>query len=213
MPTAPATDTGSEPSLSREADPSPPDPDQKADITRWLLAWREGDAGAFEQVVQSLHQDFLRMAASRLRGYGDLSLSQGDVLHEAILRLMRSATPWANRAHFFATVSLTMRSVLREHARARLADKRHGERVEITLSELGHGEDGIAADLLTLDRLLDELARRDPRGAEVLQLTYFAGLRRVDIAMALDISVPTVDRELRFAKAWLSQQLGRHVGG
>lgn len=188
-------------------------PARRADITQLLRAWKEGDAGAFEQVVRNLHHEFLRMAASRLRGYGDLSLSQGDVLHESILRLMRSPTSWENRAHFSATVSLTMRGVLREHARARMADKRHGERVEITLSELDRGEDGIAADLLTLDRLLDDLASRDPRGAEVLQLTYFVGLRRVDIATALDISVPTVDRELRSARAWLSEQLGRDVGG
>ena len=70
----------------------------------------------------------------------------------------------------------------------------------------------MAADLLTLDRLLDDLSQRDPRGAEVIQLTYFAGLKRADIALMLDVSVPTVDRELRFARAWLSDQLGRHVG-
>lgn len=182
------------------------------DITQLLQSWQAGDPGAFEQLVRHMHLDFLRMAASRLSGYDDLSLSRGDVLHEAILRLMNASTTWQNRAHFFATVSLTMRSVLREHARARLADKRGGQRVDITLSSVEWGEDGMAADLLTLDRLLDDLAGRDPRGAEVLQLTYFAGLKRADIALALDISVPTVDRELRFARAWLSEKLGRNVG-
>ncbi|MBN8506004.1 MAG: sigma-70 family RNA polymerase sigma factor [Burkholderiales bacterium] len=185
---------------------------EDGDITQWLRFWQAGDAQAFGRVVQCLHQDFLRMAASRLGGYDDLSLSRGDVLNEAILRLMKADTSWQNRAHFFATVSLTMRSVLREHARARLTDKRGGGRVAITLSAIESGEDTMAADLLTLDRLMDELGRRDPRAAQVLEMTYFAGLKRADIALVLDVSVPTVDRELRFARAWLSEQLGRDVG-
>lgn len=191
--------------------PRPARPGADDDITALLQAWQAGSPQAFERVVERMHLDFLRMAASRLSSYEDLSLSQGDVLHEAVLRLMRSTTPWQNRAHFFATVSLTIRSVLREHARARAADKRGGQRVQVTLSSVEWGEDSMAADLLTLDRLLDQLAQRDPRGAEVLQLTYFAGLKRQDIALVLDISVPTVDRELRFARAWLSGQLGRDV--
>lgn len=182
------------------------------DITHLLRSWQDGNADAFGQLVRRMHHDFLRMAASRLSGYDDLSLSRGDVLNEAILRLMNASTTWQNRAHFFATLSLTMRSVLREHARARLADKRGGPRVDITLSSIEWGEEAMAADLLTLDRLLDDLSQRDPRGAEVIQLTYFAGLKRADIALVLDVSVPTVDRELRFARAWLSDQLGRHVG-
>lgn len=192
--------------------PAPQPAAVRDDITLQLQAWQGGDPGAFERVVHCMHADFMRMAAGRLSGYDELSLSTGDVLHESILRLMDSGTTWQNRSHFFATVSLTMRSVLREYARAKLADKRSGERVEMTLSSVEQAEPSMAAELLTLDRLLDELAARDPRGAEVLQLTYFAGLKRTDIALALGISVPTVDRELRFARAWLSEQLGRDVG-
>jgi DNA-directed RNA polymerase specialized sigma24 family protein len=69
----------------------------------------------------------------------------------------------------------------------------------------------MAAALLTLDALLRRLAGEEPRAAEMLQLTYFAGLQRHDIATVLDISVPTVDRELRFARAWLSEQLERDL--
>jgi RNA polymerase sigma factor (sigma-70 family) len=67
----------------------------------------------------------------------------------------------------------------------------------------------MAADLLTLDRLLDILARNDPRTAQVMELTYFMGLQRQEIAELLGVSVPTVDRELRFSRAWLAEQLGR----
>jgi RNA polymerase sigma factor (TIGR02999 family) len=186
------------------------DPDTHDSMTLLLQAWRQGSSGAFDRVVRAVHGEFLRMAAARLRGHDTVSLSRGDLVNEAMLRLMRNPTDWQDRGHFFATVSLTMRSVLREHARARLADKRSGgQRVTISLGELAVGEESMAADLLTLDALLDRLDTLDPRAMQVLQLTYFAGLQRDEIATVLNLSVPTVDRELRFARAWMREQLGR----
>jgi RNA polymerase sigma factor (TIGR02999 family) len=181
------------------------------DMTRLLHAWQGGDDDAFAQIVAHLQGEFLRMAASRLRGADPVSLSRGDVVNEALMRLMHSRGGWQNRAHFFATVSLTMRSVLREHARARLADKRGGDRVQVTLTGALAGEESMAADLLTLDALLTRLGLQDARAMQVLELTYFAGLAREAIAQVLDISPSTVDRELRFARAWLSEQLGREL--
>lgn len=190
-----------------------PDPGSTVEaMTVLLQAWQRGDGDAFARIAAALHSEFMRMAASRLHGHDVPSLSKGDVVNEAMLRLMQTpAVDWQNRAHFFATVSLTMRSVLREHARARLADKRGGQRVRLTLTAAGLGEESMAADLLTLDALLDRLARHDARAAQVLELTYFTGLQRAELAQVLDISVPTVDRELRFARAWLVEQLGREL--
>ncbi len=192
----------------------PPPPAMAADetsLTQLLHAWQEGDAAAFARLVGQVHGELLRMAGSRLRTGDGGTFSRGDLLNAALLRVMESPPDWRNRAHFFATVSLTMRSVLVDHARARLADKRGGayERVTWTLSALG--EESMAADLLTLDALLRRLESEDPRAAHILQLTYFAGLQRTDIAAVLDVSVPTVDRDLRFARAWLTQQLGRDL--
>lgn len=182
------------------------------DMTQLLQAWRGGSRDAFAHIVQSLHGEFLRMAGARLRGHDAHSLSRGDVVNEALMRLMAARTEWANRAHFFATVSLTMRSVLREHARARLADKRQGgERVTLTFDAGGPGEGSMAADLLTLDALFDQLRAQDARASQVLELTYFSGLTREQIAQVLDVSVATVDRELRFARAWLKDALGRDL--
>lgn len=192
--------------------PSDPAPGETVEaMTVLLQAWRHGDTDAFGRIVAALQGEFMRMAASRLHGHDAATLAKGDVVNEALLRLMQSAPDWQNRAHFFATVSLTMRSVLREHARARMSDKRGGGRVQITLSSIALGEDSMAADLLTLDALLDQLAQLDARAAQVLQLCYFSGLQRKDIASVLDISLPTVDRELRFGRAWLAEQLGREL--
>jgi len=104
-----------------------------------------------------------------------------------------------------------MRSVLVDHARARQTDKHGGhlQRVGFTVSEVG--EESMVADLPTVDTLLSRLASVDARASEVLQLTYFGGLMHDDIATVLGVSVPTVDRELRFARAWLAARLQRNL--
>lgn len=186
--------------------------DDTEDLTQLLQAWRGGSSDAFDRLVRTLHRDLLRMAASRLRAANDASLSRGDVVSEALLRLM--ATPqqdWQSRAHFFGTVSLTMRSVLCDHARARLRDKRGGGALKLTLSGLSVGEESMAADVLTLDRLLQELEAIDPRAMQVLQMTYFTSLSRDDIAEVMEVSTRTIDRELRFGRAWLAERLGREL--
>jgi RNA polymerase sigma factor (TIGR02999 family) len=180
-------------------------------LTVLLQAWQRGDREAFAELIQHVHAELRRMAASRLRGGETPSLAAGDLLNETLVKLMEAPPAWQDRAHFFATVSRAMRSVLVDHARARQTDKRGGDwqRLGLTLSDLG--EESNIADLLTLNQLLDQLAVLDPRAAEVLQLTYFGGLLRDEIATVLGLSVPTIDRELRFARGWLSAQLQRDL--
>ena len=177
-------------------------------VTDLLHAWRDGDQGAFARLLAQLGAELRRMAASRLRGVETPSLASGDLLHESLLKLMADPPDWQNRAHFFATVSIVMRNVMVDHARARQADKRGGQWQQATDTLSAHGEESWVADLLTLDQLLNRLQAEDSRAFEVLQLTYFGGLQRDEIAQVLAISVPTVDWELRFARAWLAEQLG-----
>jgi len=182
-----------------------------SDLTVLLQAWRDGEADAFDAVARAVQSDFLRMAASRLAGHDPSTLAKGDVVGEVWLRLMQSDKSWANRAHFFATAALTIRGVLTDHARARLADKRGGGRVRMTLTESAFGEESMAADLLTLDKLLSQLHALDARAAAVVEMTYFAGLDREHMAQVLEVSLATVDRELRFARAWLGQRMGTEL--
>ena len=180
-------------------------------ITQLLHAWQHGDRSAFGTLVAAVQAELRRMASSRLRGGETPSLGANDLLQETLLKLMQSPPDWQDRAHFFGTVSMAMRSVLVDHARARQTDKRGGQWQRLTYTVSEHGEESNIADLLTLDALLTQLARADPRGAEILQLTYFGGLKREDIAAVLGLSVPTVDRELRFARAWLARHLQRDL--
>lgn len=180
-------------------------------LTLLLHAWKGGDSNAISRLAEALQGEFQRMAASRLRGFESATIARGDLVNEAVIRLMQSPCEWKDRAHFFATVSLHMRSVLREHARARLTDKRGGGRLQLTPTSAALGEESMAADLLTLDALLDQLAALDARCARVLELINITGLERPDVADVLEISLATVDRELRFGRAWLSDHLGRSL--
>jgi RNA polymerase sigma factor (TIGR02999 family) len=179
-----------------------------------LQNWQAGDGQALRQLLAWVQGELLRLAQSRLRGHDSPSLAAEDLLQEALVKLMARPPDWHDRQHFFATVSLVMRQVLVDHARNRMAAKRAGgagwRLVDWTLGELGEpGEEAQTADLLTLDRLLQQLEVEDARAAQVVQLTYFVGLEREEIASVMALSVATVDRELRHARAWLSAGLGR----
>ena len=177
-------------------------------LTILLHAWKAGDGKAFENVINSMHAELMRMAAGRLRGSNALvSLSPVELLHEAIARVMESPPDVENRAHFLATMSLLMRSVLVDRARERLADKRGGGALNVTWTDSGHGEESVAHDVLALDEALRKLEVLDERSSRVLEMTYFGGMERDEIAKVLAVSVPTVDRDIKFARAWISKCL------
>lgn len=176
-------------------------------LTALLHSWQHGDGVAFAQLFERVYAQLKQIAARRLRGESGNTLTPTELLHEAVLRVLDAPMDWKNRAHFFATMSLHIRSTLVDHARARLASKRGGGALRITLSHAELGEESVVADLLALDQALRTLETLDPRASEILHLTYFAGLDRLQIVDVLGISLSTVDRELRFARAWLSKAL------
>jgi RNA polymerase sigma factor (TIGR02999 family) len=177
-------------------------------VTELLQSWQRGDAAAFSEVMASAFGELQRMAASRLRGgSGLVTLVPGELVNEAVLRLMETSPSLVNRAHFFATMSLMMRSILVDRARERQADKRGGGAVAVTLTESGFGEESMVLDLLAFDQALQQLKALDERCSRVLEMTCFGGMTREAIAEALAVSVPTVDRDLKFARTWVNRAM------
>jgi RNA polymerase sigma factor (TIGR02999 family) len=190
-----------DPSLSRTS---------PGELTGLLQAWRDGDTDARDRLVAEVYSTLRSMAAARI-GDSDRSptLQPTALAHEALMRLLGDKVDWRDRAHFLSVAALQMRSVLVDHARARSAAKRGGGSVAIDIDSLqiSQPESGLV-DLLALDQALNQLDARDPRLARVVEMTYFGGLRRDEIADVLELSVPTVDRDLRFARAFLHRALG-----
>jgi len=178
-------------------------------VTRLLGAARGGDATALDRVFELLYAELKRMAAVVRRGRGSETLDTTSLVHEAYLKLLPSATiEWADRAHFFRVAARAMRQVLVDAAEYRMAQKRGGGAADVTLAEeIRSGRTVEAADLIDLDRAMRELAAEHARAAEVVEMRIFTGLSLEETAMALQVSQPTVTRDWRFARAWLSDRL------
>ena len=178
------------------------------EITGLLRSWRAGDLQARESLFDAVYAALHEMAQARLDA-GDAGLSPTALVHEALLRLLGREAGAEDRAHFFALVSLKMRELLVEFARARLDGRLGTTTAGITMALAGaDGTDDLeAGDVLALDRALEQLCGHDPRAGRAVELAYFGGMSQDEIATVLGVPAETVDRDLRFARAWLNRTL------
>ena len=178
------------------------------DITVVLNQAVGGDTQARERLYKLLYAELLRLARSHLAGASAVSLNPSVLVHEAYLRMLRrEAVPMRDRRAFFAYASSVMRSVLIDHVRERRADKRGGGEAPITLNTGVLGQAIAAEDFTRLNDALQLLRRIDSRCFQVVEMRYFAGMTEHDIADELAVSVPTVKRDWRKARAFLFEQL------
>ena len=187
----------------------PPSPE----VTQLLVAWRAGDAGAFERLVPLVYRELHKLARGRMRAQAPgQTLQTTALVHEAYLRLVnQQQMPWQNRAHFYGVCAQAMRCILVDAARARGSQKRGGAVERVAFDEARVGAPGPDADVLALDETLNELAKKAPRQARVVELRYFGGLTVEETAAALEVSPETVMRDWKVAKLRLLQAL-RHLG-
>jgi RNA polymerase sigma factor (TIGR02999 family) len=179
-------------------------------VTSLLVRWSHGDHSALEQLTPIIYDDLLRLARVRLRGeYGHHTLEPTGLVHEAYLRLADQTKLHAeNRAHFYAIAANTMRRVLIEHARKRLAQKRGGG-IQVTLKTGMDVAEQRAPDVIVLDDALRRLSEIDERKSRAIELKFFGGMTTEEIALVLGISVATVGRELRLGQAWMRREMSR----
>ncbi len=180
------------------------------DITALLVAWRGGDSDALDELMPLTYRSLKAVAGRLLRGERKgQSLETTALVHEAYLRLADlERVSWQDRAHFYAMSARLMRQILVDHARARGRQKRGADQIQISVDELEpKAEPTRPPDLLVLDDALRDLAGVDPEHARVVELRFFGGLGRDEIAEVLGISSATVSRRWRSARAWLLSYL------
>ncbi len=180
------------------------------DITGKLRAYSKGDKEALDDVMALVYDELRRIAQSRLRQLRPgQTLNTTGLVHETYLRLAKlSGLEWSNRGHFFALSSQLMRQLLLNYARDRRTQKRGGGRQRLELKEEHLViPDEHADHLLQLDEHLAKLSKKHPRQAAALSHRYFAGLNLAEIAETLGVSTSTVERDLRFGRAWLAREL------
>jgi len=181
-----------------------------SEITTLLQALNSGDSRAADQVVALLYDELHRLARSRLRRAGELTLLDTTALvHESYLRIQQAGKPeFADRKHFLAYAAKAMRTIVIDLARSRQADRHGGALQHVTL-DTGVAESVALEDeqVLRVHEALQELDSVDPRLAQVVEMRYFGGLTEVEIGECLGLTERTVQRDWQKARLFLSMAL------
>jgi RNA polymerase sigma factor (TIGR02999 family) len=183
------------------------------EITQMLLELTDGNEEVVNQILPHIYDELRRLASSYLRRErSNHTLQPTALVHEAYMKLIdQTRVKWQNRAHFFGIAAQVMRRILMDHARKHTAEKRGGDAEVLPIEEeiliVSHDK---SAELIALDDALKQLAEMDERKAKIVELRYFGGLSIEETAEVIGVSVPTVNREWRMAKAWLYSELARN---
>lgn len=175
-----------------------------------LIELTDGNQEVVDRILPYIYDELRRLAGSYLRKErADHTLQPTALVHEAYMKLIdQRQVKWQNRAHFFGIAAQVMRRILMDHARKHLANKRGGDAEVLPLEDevlvVSHDR---SAELLALDEALERLAAMDEAKARIVELRYFGGLSIEETAEVMGVSVPTVNRHWRMAKAWLFSEL------
>ena len=178
---------------------------------RQVTTYREGDdrmdsvVAAAEVVYSELHRIARAVWGGHDRGN---TLQPTALINEAYIKLVDSGqSTFQNRAHFFAVASMAMRQILVNHAQSNLTAKRGGNGVKISINDVEPMVHQQADEVMALNDALKELEALDPRKSRVVELRYFGGLSIEETAEALNVSIVTVNRDWRLARAWLLREI------
>lgn len=178
-------------------------------MTRILEAIEQGDAKAADQLLPLVYEELRRLAAHKMAHESPgQTLQPTALVHEAWLRLIGNENQeWNSRGHFFGAAAEAMRRILVENARRKQRVKHGGEMRRIDLAMLDVAITSQDEHLLAVDEALEKLAGRDPLGAQLIKLRFFAGLPNVEAARLLGIPERTAKRAWAYARAWLYEEL------
>jgi RNA polymerase sigma-70 factor, ECF subfamily len=183
-------------------------------VTALLSQWRSGDDASLARAITQLYDELRRLAGSYLRGNGaGATIGPTALVHEFYVKAfgLRNVE-WESRGQFIAAAARAMRNLLIDNARRRLSEKHGGGRVDsLEDREVSAGQADI--DVLAVNGALDKLAAEYPRHARIVELIFFGGLSAAEVSDAISgsegrVSQRTVERDWRFARAWLKSHMG-----
>lgn len=181
---------------------------QSQTLTQLLSKLTDGDSSALHKITPIILDELHRLASYYMKNEkSDHTLQATALVNEAYLKLVKMDVEWKNRVHFYSIAAKQMRHILVDHARAKAATKRGGQLLRVDLDEALEVTSDNITDLVYLDRLLGELEQFDERAARLFELRLFSGLSNSDIADVEKLSIATVEREIRVARAWIQHEL------
>lgn len=178
-------------------------------ISLLLDRWNHGDKHALEQLMPLVYDELRQIARGQLhRRPGGESMQTSDLLHDTYIKLAgKDEHDWKNRAHFFAVAATAMRHILVDYARSKIAQKRGGMQERRSMTDSVADTSTQSAQVVALEDALKLLASLDERKCRIVELKFYGGLTNEEVAQSLNISVETVKRDWRFARAWLLREL------
>ena len=179
------------------------------EVTELLRKWRSGDKKALDRLTPLVYDELRRLAHHYIsRERPGHTLQTTALMNEAYLQLVgQKDIEWENRAHFFAVSARVMRHILVDYARQRRSSKRGGSFEKVSLDSEATVSQERARELVALDEALEALNELHPRPSKVVELRYFGGLNNTEVAAVLHVSEATIERDWRFARAWLYREL------
>jgi RNA polymerase sigma factor (TIGR02999 family) len=175
-----------------------------ANLSTLFARVRVGDSDALKEIVSVLHQELHRVAARQMRGEArHHTLQPTALVNEVYLRLMHGPDQIQDRKHFFALAAQAMRRALVDHARQKTARKRGQGLERVTLDDAVADRELKVVDVLAVDEALTALAKEHLRPSRMVELRFFGGHTDEEIADILGLSLPTVRRDWKVARAWL----------
>jgi RNA polymerase sigma factor (TIGR02999 family) len=179
-------------------------------VTELIRRAEHGDAEAADRLFAAMYPDLRRLARARLRAGGrNTLLDTSALVHESYLRFAGAGQlQLRDRAHFMRWASRVMRSVIVDFVRRRQAERRGGGKLVVTLTTgIGDVASG-ASEILRVHEALEQMASRDPRMANIVEMRYFGGMTESEIAEAVGVTERTVRRDWEKARLFLREELG-----
>ena len=181
---------------------------EPGEITVLLHEWSEGKPASIEPLFEMVYPQLRVIAGALFRGERpECMLQPTSVVNELFLKLIRQRSlKFEDREHFYSLSARLMRRVLVDHARSERRQKRDGG-IPVPLHEELAWIDARDAEMIDLDRVLEELEKVDPKKCRMVELRFFLGFTAEETAELLHTSKATVDRDLRFVRGWLYDRL------
>ena len=182
---------------------------KKEEITQLLCSLSDDNRQIVDSLLPLVYKELHQIAHVQLRNErSGHTLNATALVHEAYFKLVdQTRVNWQNRAHFFAIASQAMRRILINYAHQRKAEKRGGNKAFVTFIEDSIPKNQNPDELIALDEALNRLEKLNERQSKVIEYWFFVGLTHEEIAEVLKVSVPSVRRDWRLARAWLSREL------
>jgi RNA polymerase sigma factor (TIGR02999 family) len=181
----------------------------QASVTDLLQAVNSGSQSPRDELIAVVYDELRRLADSYLRAErADHTLQPTALVHEAYLRLLaQDNVRWRNRDHFIGVAATMMRRVLVDHARGHNRNKRGGGQIKLTLADAERFTKSEDVDFMVLDEALEKLGHDYPQESQIVELRFFGGLSIAEAARVLKVSESTIEREWKFAQAWLLREM------